>query len=118
MILASGRREGGKAARKPVAKDKAKKCAGTSGDGGDAAHGASSADGMDVSPSGSDLARQVDAADDAWIACVVELEKLQKPGVASGQSLTLLAELKVRYDRFRRALQPIERLIARGAAPP
>ena len=65
-----------------------------------------------------DLGRWVDAADDAWIACVVVLEKLQDSMLTEGQVTTLLAELAARYGRFRRALHVIECLVAHATAAP
>ena len=63
-----------------------------------------------------ETARRVAAVDDAWIACVVLLEKLQSPALAPEETTALLADLASCYGRYRQALQPIERLIAGGCS--
>ena len=94
-------------------------------DGGNAAYGIALSKKGAASPSDSvclagatEFAGQVAAADDAWIHCVVLLEKLQEPSLAPSQVAALLTDLAMRYARFRQASRLIEQLVADDLSGP
>ena len=71
----------------------------------------------EVNAAAASLASQVDDADDAWVACVVILERLQTVAPdAKQQADGLLVSLAESLEHFRKMLRPIEGLLDSCAA--